>query len=409
MGFFAVLSLILATAKLTPALRRQSNHLMRSDDLRPLNDTTALGCKCKSEASCAPSLAQHHRCDWCYVPKGCGDYTLSRGSYDFCEYKPPDSFTSLSADAKLKQLWKKITGDKRVQPMFSKGKFLLVLLKLSMISTFDNSMEVFNKGRQKVIHQQGVVLQFDLEVENSSPYTGMLRPGKHRGLLRLGSAFPPETDIFPGVAVKFLRSGIHSANTVLLRQTGAKTGQNQFFEEALTNHVAPSKTLTMLKKFIQASGCRSMTGLSDFCTYAQDGKRARSANFPYEIKFDAPNRAQFPINTRANDITAEVMRALKTIPAGTHLYNFYAKSSPSARWDRIGKIVTKSAATTSWFGDTQLFFRHQRMEEDFKKHPEWIKAARVDKPFCDASTDSKGRLRPVSDWQCPGVDGVPPV
>jgi len=403
MGLFAVLSLILASVQLMPALRRRSE-LMRSDDLRPLNDTTALGCMCEKEASCSPSLAQHHRCDWCKVPDGC-HWSITRGSYDFCEFKHKDSFASLSAGEKMKQLWKKVTGDTRVQPMLSKVSTLLAVVKLSMITTFDNSMEVFNKGRQKVIHQQGVVMQFDLEVENSSPYTGMLMPGKHRGLLRLGSAFPPETDIFPGMAVKFLRSGIHSANTVLLRQTGAKTGQNQFFEEALSNHVTPSKTLDMLQKFTQASGCRSMTGLSDFCTYEQDGSKARSVNFPYEIKFDAPNPARFPIDAGARDITAEVLRALMTIPEGAHLYNLYAKASPTSRWSRIGKIVIKSAPTTSWFGDTELFFRHQRLEEDFMHKPEWIEAAKRDKDFCDESTDSKGRLRPLSDWQCPGVNG----
>jgi len=381
---------------------------MRADDLQPQNDTTAQGCKCEKQASCNPSLAQHHRCDWCSVPRGCGSFAVTRGHYDFCEYKHEDSFTSLSADAKLQKLWKKVTGDRRVQPTLSRGSTLIEVLKLSMITTFDNEMEVFNAGRQKVIHQQGVVLQFDLEVDGTSPYTGILEPGQHRGLMRLGSAFNADSDVFPGIAIKFLRSGIHSANTVALRQTGARTGQTQFFEEPLSNHVSPGDTLDMLKKFSQGTGCRSMTGLSDFCTYAQNGSRVRAVNFPYEIKFDAPDRSRFPINTGASDMNAEMLRALSAIPTGTHLYNLYTKASPSAGWARIGKVVTRSAATTSWFGDTELFFRHQRMEEDFMQHPEWIEAAHADTGFCDESTDDQGRLRPVSDWQCPGVDGIIP-
>ena len=47
------------------------------------------------------------------------------------------------------------------------------------------------------------------------------------------------------------------------------------------------------------------------------------------------------------------------------------------------------------------------MEEDFGKHPEWV--SQVDKPSCEESVDSAGRLRPLSDWQCPGVEGVPPL
>ena len=104
----------------------------------------------------------------------------------------------------------------------------------------------------------------------------------------------------------FLRSGILSASTAVLRQKGAQTGQTQFFKELLSNHVSPGDTLDMLQELSQASGCQSMTGLSDFCSYSQDGRQARSVNFPYEIRFDAPNRSQFPINTGASDMEVEV-------------------------------------------------------------------------------------------------------
>jgi len=395
---------------LVSALRRGS-HVMRSDDLQPLNDTTASGCMCEKQASCNPSAAQHHRCDWCSVPRGCGSYTITRGHYDFCEYKPEDSFTSLSADAKQQKLWRRIIADKRVQPQLSLPATLAEVLKVSMITTFDNSMEVFNAGRQKVIHQQGVVLQFDLEVDSASPYTGILMPGLRRGLMRLGSAFPADIDNFPGIGIKFLRSGRHSANTVALRHSGLLIGNKKhFFEEPLSNHVEPGNAFDMLQKFGQATGCRSMTGLSDFGTYAQDGTQVSTVNFPYEIRFDAPNRSQFPLDMKTKDMKAELLRVLSTIPTGTHLYNMYAKASPHAHWVQLGRIVTRSAPTTSWFGDTELFFRHQRMEEDFKLRPAWTRPAQASIGQCDGSLDSRGHLRPLSDWQCPGVEGiVPPV
>jgi len=363
---------------------------------------------CKEEASCGPSLAQNHRCDWCYVPSSCegAQWNFIRGSHDFCEYKPEDSFKSLSADQKMSMLWKNVNSDKRAQPLLSTLDMVTSILTSSMITTFDNSMEVHNKGRTKVIHGQGAVVQFDLEVENSSPYTGVMMPGTHRGLMRLGSATPADGTLFPGLAVKFLRSGIHSANTVALLHSGS--AQEQFFAGWLTNHVAPPFVLDVVQKFNQPTGCRSMTGLSDMCTYTQDGSQVADVIFPYEIKFEAPDPAQFPLNPNAYDSNSEILRTLETIPSGTHLYNFYTKATPSANWVRIAKIVTKSAFTTSWFGDTQLFFRHQRMEEDFMKHPEWIEEAMLDKERCDGSVDREGNVKPLSEWKCPGVHGIVP-
>ena len=99
--------------------------------------------------------------------------------------------------------------------------------------------------------------------------------------MRLGSATPANIDVFPGIAIKFLRSGIHTANSNLLRHSGDFQGKKQFFEEYVSNHVTPPSFLAVLNKFNQASGCQSMTGLSDMCSYTQDGSRVRgSPRFP---------------------------------------------------------------------------------------------------------------------------------
>ena len=37
----------------------------------------------------------------------------------------------------------------------------------------------------------------------------------------------------------------------------------------------------------------------------------------------------------------------------------------------IGDIITTSNCVTSLWGDTMLFFRHTRFEEDIAEHPEW--------------------------------------
>merc|ERR1740121_819150 len=172
--------------------------------------------------------------------------------------------------------------------------------------------------------------------------------------------------MFPGIAIKFLRSGIHSANTVALRTSGKSEEFRDFFESPLSTHVAPDPKLDAIGKFNQGSGCRSMTGISDMCSYTQDGAQVRNLNFPWEVKFTSPSGMRVPPPDLSGDdkkTNAEYVRVLTSIPSGTHLYTVSAKASPSAKWVVIGKFVTRSKTTLSNYGDTQLFFRHQRMEE----------------------------------------------
>ena len=39
---------------------------------------------------------------------------------------------------------------------------------------------------------------------------------------------------------------------------------------------------------------------------------------------------------------------------------------------KIGEIRTTSEIVTSMYGDTKLFFRHVRFEEDLEARPEWF-------------------------------------
>ena len=39
---------------------------------------------------------------------------------------------------------------------------------------------------------------------------------------------------------------------------------------------------------------------------------------------------------------------------------------------QIGEIITTSDMVTSMYGDTKLFFRHVRFEEDVEANPDWL-------------------------------------
>lgn len=85
------------------------------------------------------------------------------------------------------------------------------------------------------------------------PYFGSVRNGmicvfqagaNVQGLIRMGPASDPYAkgfgkDLVPGVAVKLLRSGVNSANFVLLPHLEPLANNNfNFFAETISNHIS---------------------------------------------------------------------------------------------------------------------------------------------------------------------------
>jgi len=247
--------------------------------------------------------------------------------------------------------------------------------------------------------------QFDLSVQSSSPFTGILSPGKQSGMIRLGSAssldglHPPHVPtVFPGFGIKFLRSGVRSANWVSLRQTGPG-GSYNFFDSTFSNHVAPDSALIALGKFQQASGCVDSVGLSDACTYTQDGEKVDDPQFPFELWFEPTGAVSFEDKRKEN---FQLLAELAGIPDGSELFTVHAFMSPADKLAgkeiTIGTLTTTGTCHQSKFGDLDLFFRHQRMEEDFAQKPEWIpQMAALGQVACLATTG------PIAQWQCPHI------
>lgn len=65
------------------------------------------------------------------------------------------------------------------------------------------------------------------------------------------------------------------------------------------------------------------------------------------------------------------MTQLNSIPAGSIVYDVYAIASPNACEVKIGSVKILSQFVSSKFGDENLFFRHNWIEEDLKVHPDW--------------------------------------
>ena len=140
-------------------------------------------------------------------------------------------------------------------------------------------------GRVKAVHSVGGVCKFEFEIANSS-YTGLLKNGMRRGIMRLGSSTDVSDNkgIKPGIAVKFLRTNRSSGNFFLMHTLDVIETYD-FFSVPVFTHIKPSQPkgpdawyLTEarkagIKKFEQASNCTTRIGLSDL---------ARCLNYDYQ-------------------------------------------------------------------------------------------------------------------------------
>jgi hypothetical protein len=93
----------------------------------------------------------------------------------------------------------------------------------------------------------------------------------------------------------------------------------------------------------------------------------------FEPHEDVQNRFDWATLPVADDYLSAIFD-LKGVPANTNLYKVFAWDKPQklgGKESYIGDLVMDGQFTSSKFGDEDLFFRHQRTDEDLKIHPEW--------------------------------------
>lgn len=333
---------------------------------------TIKGCKCTSSCGATVDFGAAN-CDWCYTADKCGSYAYSRFAYyDYCVY--PKNATYEAHDWQWKQdyLWSRVTASRK----HASYPNVANIIGESIQTSFDDQWDWMPAGRLKYIHSVGAVCKFSWNVSPDSPYTGVFSPGAREGIVRMGPAasVSPSGGLIPGIGIKFLRSGKQSANWVALNNLGPIEGFN-FFSENLTNHLPPPplSALPAVLKFQQASTCVTAVGLSDAAKYDHNGFAVDDPIFPYELVFVPTGQ----ISTNGTSTDAQ-MAGLQDIPVGTVLWTVYAYENPIDRNDpsieptRLAVMSTISECRTSDYGDNHLFFRHQRMEEDFQLREEWI-------------------------------------
>lgn len=247
------------------------------------------------------------------------------------------------------------------------------ILAESVRTTFEDEWDVMPAGRLKYIHSVGGICPFVVKIAES-PFTGLLKTGEVHGMIRLGSAngFTASSGLTPGAGIKFLRSGVTSANFVALNQLGPMDASSfNFFKVPISNHIPDNIPLPLIPaalKFCQAEKCPTKVGISDLGKYDQDGNEVEQPIFPFKLTFEPTGEVNF--RDEYSEL-ADFVLQFKDIAVGANIYTLKAHMGPDDVDGSVvlGQVTTTEACVTSKFGDEQLFFKHQLIDEDKGQAP----------------------------------------
>jgi len=286
----------------------------------------------------------------------------------------------------MDQLWKAIKEDTTPYGWYSALSFAGLFFE-SMKPTFESYSDDMPDGHKKYIHSVGSLAQAEFVAEAGSPYTGVFQGAKNV-LVRISTAkaanpkSAPKENFLPGLGIKFLRDKVPSANLVAMYGLDGQDSWNIFANDWSHQIANPCSFALKLaaKKFAEATPYVGRIGLKTWAQYEQNGNQVSDSKLkvPFRIWFRPSSEVKkmFP-DTYQDEFTKQ----LATIRSGTALFDIYAESRPHADAVKIGTVRTKSAFTTSKFGDKDLFFQHNYVEEDLEVHPEWKKDIEVDPPI----------------------------
>lgn len=282
----------------------------------------------------------------------------------------PEDYQSWKASQKQNFLW----NDRILK---SKYDELPPLQKIDIVGLFltalkkkmDRQSDEAPVKWKKAIHAHGSVAKIKFIPTSDTSYTGLFKGVEH-GFLRMSvTGDPVARGVAPGLAIKFLVDGKTSENfSALVSLTGQGKNYNLFANEfsnivpvvlevgpLLTNLIFSRVTLYPTKLYLE-----------DIGKIDQYGQVESAPHYPSQI-FLVPNP-----DIKFSEATHDFRNDLATIAPGTALFSVYAVA-PDLVDDRlmgkpeyrqkaqlIGNIVTTSEFVSSFYGDSQLFFRHQR-------------------------------------------------
>ncbi|MBF2002728.1 MAG: hypothetical protein IGS38_18635 [Synechococcales cyanobacterium M58_A2018_015] len=283
----------------------------------------------------------------------------------------PVDYRSWSAIQKQDFLWEKriLTSQYRALPVLKKIDIVGLFLT-SLRTKMDYQSDEAPTNWKKAIHAHGSVAKIRFIPTANTPFTGLFQ-GADYGLLRLSVTGDPAARGFaPGLAIKWFIDGRPSANvSALVSLVGQGDNYNFFAHEfsnivPVVNQLGP-KLINLI--FSRTSRHPTKLDLQNLSQFQQTGEVEAHPHHPLQLFLVPTPEVQFPASP-PHDFRTD----LATIPAGTTLFVVYgvdfqehsseqfANLRQSAQ--QIGTIETTSPFVASSYGDSRLFFRHQRFK-----------------------------------------------
>lgn len=293
----------------------------------------------------------------------------------------PADYQSWSADAKQDHLW--VNGALRTS--YAAGSVPAIepidiggLINSVLWTKVRDVTDVTPPGYSKPIHPRGALAKVQFVPSAGHPFTGLFKGADH-GLLRLSvTGDPSDRGFAPGLALKLFVDGRRSENISALYTLSGQGSNHNIFANEMSNYVQPevNETLGTTALFSLVSTKPTLLVMSDMAKVNQDGSGVGSVKAPTQIYFVPNTSLRNAISTAPHDFRDD----LTTLPAGTRVYDVYGTSQAirtslfpwvTERYARerrdsavkIGELVTTSEFTLSQFGDTGIFFKHQRYED----------------------------------------------
>lgn len=240
--------------------------------------------------------------------------------------------------------------------------------------SFDHNGDTMPDNRVKMTHPRGVTMKIAFRPAAGNPYTGIFRGAKH-GILRVSEVVRTNHDTeqtSPGFGIKFLRDGMDSANTVTMFSFDGQPSYNYFKNRWSTHINEPMNECareTIGKKLAETTDHIGAMSVKNWGEYTESGMVEPQPKWPFVVEFEP-----YDVYGWTDSWEADFTDQLSSIAPGTVLWKVFAFKDPlhklsGSRGDLIGRIIVTSDITTSMWGDTTLFFKHQRIDDDLEVFP----------------------------------------
>lgn len=293
----------------------------------------------------------------------------------------PPSYESWSGCAKQEHLW--VNGALRSQYDAGERPALVPIDVLGLIDSIlwkkvQNRSDVAPPGYEKPLHPYGAMAKVAFVPATGHSYTGLFK-GAQCGLLRLSvTGDPADRGFAPGLAWKAFVDGKPSENVSALYTLTGQGSNYNFFSNEMSQYVKQevNESLGTSLIFSLVSSKPTQLRVDDMAEVTQTGARVATVKAPTQVYFVPTTDVKARFAATPHDFRDD----LAELPAGTRMYDVYATSQeiktsifPSTNQTyanqrrasavKVGTLVTTSPFVSSQFGDSGVFFKHQRVED----------------------------------------------